>query len=118
MTTNFIVRLMKQILRRLILAGCGVLLAILIALYLLLPKQPDSWETIKLGMHSDQVYHIDPEFKKQGWKDTKGFDIMTAVRGKSYWQMLLTYDDDEVVSIQKRLYLGGLECFIYDHTTK
>ena len=91
---------------------------ILLVLYLLLPSQPDSWDEIKLGMSSDQIYQIDPEFKKQGWKDVKGFDIMTVASGESHWQMLLRYDDDEVVSIQERLYLGGLGCFIYDHTTK
>jgi len=107
---------MKRILRNLLLAACGVLSVVLLVLFILLPSQPDSWSRIKIGMTSEQVYQVDPQF--QGMKELKGFDIMSVSKDKSYWQMQLYYDGDKISSTRKRLYHGGLGFFIYDHTSK
>lgn len=107
---------MKQILRNIMLAGCGILLVLLLVFYFSLPSQPDSWSRIQLGMSSDEVYMAEPEFHKHSLKDVKGFDIMTVMRGDSYWQMQLNYDNNQITSLQKRLYHSGLGCFIYDVT--
>jgi hypothetical protein len=110
---------MKAILLKIILSGISVLAIILMVSYILLPKQPKSWSKIKLGMSALDVYSLEPEFNRQGWKAIKGFDIMTVRSGDNYWQYLLYYNDnDKVEWTKKRLYHGTLDMCIIDNNTR
>lgn len=110
---------MKLLLIKIILSGISLVLMVLIVSYVLLPDQPKSWSEIKIGMSAAEVYSLEPEFREQGWKAVKGFDIMTVGSDENYWQYLLYYDDhDKIEWTVKRLYYGKLDTYIIDRNSR
>lgn len=94
----------------------GILLLLILIAYLRLPSQPESWSKIEVGMAYDRVYEIEPQFREQGWRDVKGFDLMVVEKNGSRWKLQLYYDaDDRVESLKKTLMWGDLE--IYESTS-
>lgn len=100
--------------KKVLIIFCSILCIISLTIVLSLPKTPNGWNDVKLGMTSEEVQKNVTNLAT--WREEKGFDLQTLQHGDSYWQVFFYYDQNKVSKVSKRYYSDTLGVFLFEES--